>query len=289
MQAPTDFRKLSDDEWREFQRRADRFADAVNSGGSLSWMTHLDGLSGNLRTAVLHEFIKIDLDASWKKGIRIFLDDYMRRMPELGSPYDLPAHLVYEEYRVRKAYGDTPESDLYLSRYPHLAETLRGFFGGPIDKTRRDEGRPTNRSVDQSVAIPKDDPDPGSQSMLPAVGQYQLLEMLGKGQFGEVWRAKAPGGVEVAVKVISQPSDRESARRELQALELVKNLRHPTLMATLAFWEHQQKVYIVVELADGTLRDRMKKCKDEGKEGIPPEELVTYIESAASGLDFLHS
>ena len=30
-----------------------------------------------------------------------------------------------------QAYGDTPESDLYLSRYPHLAETLRGFFGGP--------------------------------------------------------------------------------------------------------------------------------------------------------------
>ena len=110
-----------------------------------------------------------------------------------------------------------------------------------------------------------------------------------EGQFGEVWRAKAPGGVEVAVKVIAQPSERETARREPQALELVKNLRHPTLMATLAFWEHQQKVYIVVELADGTLRDRMKACKAEGKEGIPPEELVTYIESAAGGLDFLHS
>ena len=115
------------------------------------------------------------------------------------------------------------------------------------------------------MAIPKDEPAPGSQSMLPAVGQYQLLEMLGKGQFGEVWRAKAPGGVEVAVKVISQPSDRESARRELQALELVKNLRHPTLMATLAFWEHQQKVYIVVELADGTLRDRMKDVQGRGE------------------------
>ena len=86
MQPPTDFRKLSDDEWGEFQRRADRFADAVNSGGSISWITHLDGLTGNLRTAVLHEFVKIDLDASWKKGIRIFLDDYMRRLPRTRQP-----------------------------------------------------------------------------------------------------------------------------------------------------------------------------------------------------------
>jgi serine/threonine protein kinase len=198
---------------------------------------------------------------------------------------------VYEEYRVRKSYGDTPETDVYLSRYPHLAETLRGFFGGNTDQTRRDAAKPNpnTKSLDQSVAIPKDEPHAGSESMLPAVGQYQLLEMLGKGQFGEVWRAKAPGGVEVAVKVISQPSDRESARRELQALELVKNLRHPTLMATLAFWEHLNKVYIVVELAEGTLRTRMQECKASGKEGIPPEELVTYIESSADGLDFLHS
>src|SRR5262245_1888107 len=289
MEPPTDFRKLTDDEWKELERRADQFAAALRRGGDVDWHEHLAGLSGNLRNCVLHEFIKIDLEEAWKKGRRAFLDEYLRKFPELGSPYDLPAHLVYEEFRIRSTVGDKPEPDSYFTRFPHTAETLRGLFQSG-SQTQRDKPPPDTQppSVEKSIALPKER-DSNPESMLPAVGQYQLLELLGRGQFGEVWRAKAPGGVEVAVKVISQPADRETAKRELQALELVKNLRHPCLMATLAFWEHQNKVYIVVELADGTLRDRMKECKQEGREGVAAEELLRYFEKAAEGLDFLHS
>jgi len=288
MEPPTDFRKLTDDDWRELQERADRFAEALRRGGEVDWQEHLAGLSGNLRNCVLHEFIKIDLEAAWKSGRRAFLDEYLRKFPELGSPYDLPAHLVYEEFRIRSTLGDKPEPDSYLTRFPHIAETLRGLFQTG-SQTRQDKAHLetlTPAAVDRSVVIPK---ETNPESMLTAVGQYEMLELLGRGQFGEVWRAKAPGGVEVAVKVISQPADRESAKRELQALELVKNLRHPCLMATLAFWEHQNKIYIVVELADGTLRDRMKECKQEGQEGVAAEELLRYFASAAEGLDFLHA
>jgi serine/threonine protein kinase len=292
MQPPSDFNRLSDAEWRELQVRADRFAEALTRDGNLDWSTHLSGLTGNVRQAVLHEFIKIDLEAGWKAGRKMLLDDYIRKFPELGDSSKLPAHLVYEEYRVRLNQGDRPDPTAFMSRFPHLSDTLRGLFGESQKPTEwgtmvQGSTPPAPKpGLEQTMFTP---PSTASESTLPAIGEYQLLKLLGKGQFGEVWHAQAPGGVEVAVKVISQPADADTARRELQALELVKNLRHPCLMATLAFWTHLNKVYIVVELADGTLRDRLKDVKKEGKEGVPAEELVEYFVSAASGLDFLHS
>ena len=32
---------------------------------------------------------------------------------------------------------------------------------------------------------------------------YRLVESLGRGNFGEVWKASAPGGMEVALKIIN--------------------------------------------------------------------------------------
>ncbi len=295
MQPPTDFRNMSDDDWRELQDRSDRFADALAKNKTVDWKPFVDGLTGNLRVNVLHEFIKIDLESAWKGGRRAFLDDYLRKFPELGGPFDLPAHLVFEEYRIRTAHGDKPEPESYLTRFPNIAETLRGLFGtGTDNQTRRDSqdafhATMSRRPIDQSVSLPRDHVSVRPDTVLPGAGEYQLLEALGRGQFGEVWRAKAPGGVEVAVKILSQPSDRESAKREIQALELVKNLRHPALMATLAFFEVDKKLHIVVELADGTLRDRLKHWKKQGQPGIPAEELVKVFETAADGIDFLHS
>lgn len=118
--------------------------------------------------------------------------------------------------------------------------------------------------------------------------RYKRVRRLGSGAFGEVWLAEAPGGVEVALKIIFRPVDHEQARRELQALELIKRLRHPFLLQTHAFWTLGDRLCIAMELADGTLRDRLKACRGAGLTGIPPAELLAYMQEAAAALDFLH-
>src|SRR5437762_254943 len=59
-----------------------------------------------LRTAVLHELIKVELEIRWRRGGAAFLTDYTRRFPELGPLERLAPALVYEEYRVRQMHGD---------------------------------------------------------------------------------------------------------------------------------------------------------------------------------------
>src|SRR5262249_36706327 len=106
------------------------------------------------------------------------------------------------------------------------------------------------------------------------------------GAFAEVYRGTAPGGIPVAIKKIIQPIDRDEAKRELKSLELIKRLKHPFLLATHAFWLSADRLYIVMELADRTLRDRLRGCPPGTS--LPPAELIAYTAQAAQALDYLH-
>jgi len=48
-------------------------------------------------------------------------------------------------------------------------------------------------------------------------------------------------------------------------------------------------VVIAMELADGSLSDWQKECKDAGQRGIPVAPLLEYFHQAAVALDFLHA
>ena len=104
-----------------------------------------------------------------------------------------------------------------------------------------------------------------AEGVVAVAQQYELVRELGRGMFGEVWLArKNPSGIEKAIKILLQAADRDSAQRELKSLELIKNLRHPYLLATEDFWIANNRLHVVMELADGTLRARLKSCLGAG-------------------------
>jgi hypothetical protein len=120
-------------------------------------------------------------------------------------------------------------------------------------------------------------------------GGYKLIQRLGGGAFGDVWRAEAPGGIEVAVKIIQRPLQNAEVQRERKALDLVKRSPHPFLLQVHAFWSLEDQLVIVTELADGNLRDRLRDCQRSGSSQIPLTELVGYFREAAEALDHLHA
>ncbi|MFO0879390.1 MAG: tubulin-like doman-containing protein [Gemmataceae bacterium] len=122
---------------------------------------------------------------------------------------------------------------------------------------------------------------------------YRLIERLGGGGFGEVWRAEAPGGLQKAIKFVygdlsSGNESDQRARQEWKALERVKSVRHPYILSLERYEVIDGKLIIVMELADRNLWDRYKECRGQGLPGIPREELLRYMAEAAEALDLMN-
>ncbi len=153
----------------------------------------------------------------------------------------------------------------------------------------------------------------------------RLVQFLGEGGFGKVWKAVRPGETEVAVKIIRL--DGGEGRREFRALEYVKRIRHANLVPIHAFWLKDihgrilddtpvetelsalptsppqpmpantaslsflaaKELVIEMGLCDKTLADRLDECLAEGLPGIPAGELLDYMDGATAAIDFLNS
>lgn len=121
---------------------------------------------------------------------------------------------------------------------------------------------------------------------------YRLLEPIGSGGFGEVWKCLAPGGIYKAIKFVhgnlnDSDAHDDRARQELQALERVKQVRHPFLLSIEQIQEIDGELIIVMELADQNLHECFLTYQQRGLPGIPRDKLLAYLDDAATGLDYL--
>src|SRR5206468_4928491 len=94
------------------------------------------------------------------------------------------------------------------------------------------------------------------ESMAEPLPGYRLIERLGGGGFGEVWKAEAPGGLLKAIKFVhgdlrtGADDDLRRAEQELKALKRVQTVRHPYLLSLERYDIIEGRLLIVMELAD---------------------------------------
>jgi hypothetical protein len=127
-----------------------------------------------------------------------------------------------------------------------------------------------------------------SVSLTPGtrLGPYEIVDLLGAGGMGEVYRARDPRlGREVALKILRRsPTDPEQIARFSREAQAAGTLNHPNIVAVFDVGTEAGVPYVVSELLVGeTLRARLNRGL------LPYRKAVEYAVQIAQALDAAHA
>jgi eukaryotic-like serine/threonine-protein kinase len=121
-------------------------------------------------------------------------------------------------------------------------------------------------------------------------GRYRLVERIGAGGFGAVFRAQDEDlGREVAVKVLRPTATDPAEAAELLArfdreAKLTAGVRHPNVVAVHDRGTHGEVAFVVMELLPGPDLGTVVRQRDP----LPVTEVLAYGRQVAVGLAHLH-
>ena len=118
------------------------------------------------------------------------------------------------------------------------------------------------------------------------LGNYQIVEKIGAGGMGAVYKAYQPGlGRFVAIKVLPPQTagDPAFAERFAQEARAVGKLRHPNIVTAFDFTQQDDIAYLVSDYIDGgTLADQLGAA-------LPLDYAIGILGPLAAALDYAHA
>ncbi|XP_008854238.1 tyrosine-protein kinase Fer isoform X2 [Nannospalax galili] len=113
-----------------------------------------------------------------------------------------------------------------------------------------------------------------------------LGELLGKGNFGEVYKGTLKDKTPVAVKTCKEDLPQELKIKFLQEAKILKQYDHPNIVKLIGVCTQRQPVYIIMELVPGgDFLSFLRKRKDE----LKLKQLVKFSLDVAAGMLYLES
>jgi WD40 repeat protein/tRNA A-37 threonylcarbamoyl transferase component Bud32 len=162
---------------------------------------------------------------------------------------------VLEEYMRRLDRGEIVDRDQFLAQHPELADELRSYFAGTdeVERLLRQGGRETPM-LPRSCGLPQTRELPPGIGEGRRVGEYELLEQIGYGGMGVIYKARQLRLERlVALKMIrpdrlTSPADVLRFRSEAEA---VASLDHPNIAPIYEIGEHEGEHYFSMKLIEG--------------------------------------
>ncbi len=173
------------------------------------------------------------------------------------------------------------ELDQGIERSPEeLAGTDFPYLGELTNRMNRLRGLRWIRGASQSLFGPfwknGDEPVPG----------FRLEQPLGRGGFGEVWRASDPNGNPVAIKFVSWTE--KLAESEWNALQAIREIKHPNLISIVGVWRTEKALVVAMELADTCMWTCWQHERRAGRASLPEKTIRDWFSQAAQAIDALH-
>ncbi|XP_027361671.1 uncharacterized protein LOC113869515 isoform X2 [Abrus precatorius] len=117
--------------------------------------------------------------------------------------------------------------------------------------------------------------------------KYELLNELGKGSYGAVYKARDLRTSEmVAIKVISLSEGEEGYEEIRGEIEMLQQCNHPNVVRYLGSYQGEEYLWIVMEFCGGgSVADLMNVTEEPLDEG----QIAYICREALKGLEYLHS
>jgi WD40 repeat protein len=229
--------------------------------------------------------LAVDQWQRWHSGERVAAEDYLARHPGVAAEAACALLVVYGEFLVREELGEAPAPDDYLARFPLYADALRAQFGfhaavagAGVAATLRDDCFAT-------LACREPAP-PSGGGRLRSVPGYDVLEELGRGGMGVVYKARQEAlDRVVALKMVlaAGGGDAEQRARFRAEALAVARLRHPNIVQVYEVGEHEGHPFIALEFVEGG-----SLARHLASGPLPPGEAAALAEAVARAMHHAH-
>jgi WD40 repeat protein/serine/threonine protein kinase len=224
--------------------------------------------AGDRRQRVLVELVHIDLELRLKAGEAARAEEYLDRYPELAGDRSAALELIAFEYQLRRRGEPGLVLDDYLQRFPQYREVLP-------------------EQIDKATLVVSDSPRRPADLQAPLeVAGYEILEVLGRGGMGVVYKARqcALNRI-VALKMIltaehAEPSEVSRFRREA---EMVARLQCPHIVQIYEIGEQEGRHFFAMEFIEGGSLDRQL-----GGTPQPARAAARLVETLARTMHYAH-
>jgi len=253
-------------------------------------------------------------EKSWKEGPPPAIEDYLADFPE-PERAALLRELVPLDADYRRSHGEEPQSSDYSARFPDLnPKWLAQALAAPAASVKKDTAASAPSATPTRFRCPNCHTpiqlaDGGSDEVLCPVcgssfqirdarqttttsaprplGKFQLLERVGLGAFGAVWKARDTELDRlVALKIphaglLTDGAELERFHREARA---AAQLRHPGVVTVHEVLTLEGLPTIVADFVDGvTLKDLLEVRP------LTFRESATLVAEVAEAVDYAHS